>query len=413
MKADEDREFGELLRSAGPDASPPAGARERVRRQLLARLDLGSGAPAPGRGGGRRGARFWALRTAPAAAAVLAALVAWWLLAGGVQTASADFAEVLRRVRRVTSAAFDIVVTVPGREPLRARRQVAYPHRHRTTWPDGKVHVFNGAEQTGMVLRPWIKQAVLTPARVDPEGPDPLSELRRADVSAGRHVGRETVAGRAAVVYEVARPQGPMRVWVEPDGELPLRIEARSASRGGGEVIMVLENFAWNRPMADALFAVVPPAGYAVERPLRDVSEASLIGLLRTCAELGGGAFPARLDAPTVVRLIMASRPAEDVTYVPEDVTPGFMDWGAEAEAAYRACRRGLAFIEKVSGNDSWRYTGGGVRLGDAAAVVCRWRPEGSTTYRVVTGELRVVDAAADDLPARAENPSREGPPAK
>jgi len=39
------------------------------------------------------------------------------------------------------------------------------------------------------------------------------------------------------------------------------------------------------------------------------------------------------------------------------------------------------------------------VKLGDADAPVCWWKPPGSTTYRIIYGDLSARDVEAGNLP--------------
>jgi len=59
----------------------------------------------------------------------------------------------------------------------------------------------------------------------------------------------------------------------------------------------------------------------------------------------------------------------------------------------------GCAFIEQLPEGSNWQYVGEDVKLGDATRAVCWWKPAGSSTYRVVYGDLSVRDVAPDDLP--------------
>jgi hypothetical protein len=60
-------------------------------------------------------------------------------------------------------------------------------------------------------------------------------------------------------------------------------------------------------------------------------------------------------------------------------------------------------FIEDQTVANSFRYLGKGVKLGETRRIVCWYKLKGSTTYRVVYGDLRVADVTADDLPLPVE----------
>ncbi|MHC4574761.1 MAG: hypothetical protein ACYS76_11640 [Planctomycetota bacterium] len=60
---------------------------------------------------------------------------------------------------------------------------------------------------------------------------------------------------------------------------------------------------------------------------------------------------------------------------------------------------RGWVFFRLLKPENDWHYVGNDVKLGDGESPVCWYRPTGSQTYRVIYGDLRVEDVAAEDLP--------------
>ena len=75
-------------------------------------------------------------------------------------------------------------------------------------------------------------------------------------------------------------------------------------------------------------------------------------------------------------------------------------------EAMHRWWRTGLpgpgpmhVFITEHIAKGSWKYVGKGVKLGDKERIVCWYRPQRSSSYRVVYGDLSVKDMAAENLP--------------
>lgn len=66
-----------------------------------------------------------------------------------------------------------------------------------------------------------------------------------------------------------------------------------------------------------------------------------------------------------------------------------------EANKSSLACE----FIERLPEGSDYQYVGEDVKLGDADTPVCWWKPPGSTTYRVIYGDLSVRDVEPSDLP--------------
>jgi hypothetical protein len=57
-------------------------------------------------------------------------------------------------------------------------------------------------------------------------------------------------------------------------------------------------------------------------------------------------------------------------------------------------------FVLLMTPENDWNYAGDNVALGDAKTAIAWWRPRGSATYRVVYGDLEVLDVPAEELPA-------------
>jgi hypothetical protein len=401
MNKHDEEAFGKLLGASGPDTSLPPGFEERLFSRMKAAMRVQAAKPAASRFS--RPIRWWLWRTVPIAALAVAMVIAgWWMLGGGVSSATADFAEVLRRVRQANTVVFDQILLAPASPETRLHVQMSSPGSTRVTRPDGRIQVMDHRVNMGLTLIPATKTARLIPLSSGSVDDDPLDRLKNADVSGGRLVGREKLGSRETLLYQVTLQDGSMRVWVDPQDELPVRIEVKRQGAEEGEVVTVLENFSWNLSIPDSEFALQAPPGYTLEDYTRSPSEESLVGLLRICAQLGGRSFPSGMDSQTILRLVLHT---EGTAVVPETghgvaiptVTHGKID-DDQARKTYRDCLRGLAFIEQVRAAGQWQYTGAGVKLGDASAIVCWWRPTGSASCRAVYGDLQIRDVPADRL---------------
>jgi outer membrane lipoprotein-sorting protein len=341
---DDEGGLGLLLRSAGPDTTPLPGCEERVLGRLLAAIEARESGYAPHATG--RPKRIRLLRIVSAAAAVIVAgLVAWWLIEGNVPAAKADFAEMLRRVRQATTVSYDVTMRRPGHPEVKAQFLMAFPGRSRVTFPDGRTHILNWAEGKLLVLNPVTKIATLL--RITAAFEDHLENLRKTGESQGQFAGYEMLNGRRVVVYQVPHPQGATRVWADPEQEMPVQMEIRSCAEDGQETITFLDNFRWNEPVSDSLFALEAPAGYTFQRPQSSLTEESLIDLLRACANMQHSSFPGRLDSKTVLALVLKTYPeAFTLDTVQGGGNPTLSDVGDEIKETYRVCS--LATFEVV-----------------------------------------------------------------
>jgi hypothetical protein len=318
------------------------------------------------------------------------------MLGGGIRTAPADFAEVLRRVREVRSVSYDLVHRPLGQPEERARVQVA-GGRTRVTWSDGRIHIFDEALHKILTLSPDSREARLVRSAGTPYC-DLLRSLRSISALAGTYVGREKTDGREAKVYQVTMVEGVMRMWVDPHEELPVRVEMRTLTAMGRQPLATMDRFVWNLPIPDSVFCFEVPVGYTLKELDAEPSESDLVRVLGICAAKSGGAFPGGFDARVVVRVVLGDEDGMRTADMGDALSVTHVN--DEAKATLRDCLAGLAFVERIRETGTWRYVGGGVRSGDATAELCWWTSPGSTTRRVVYGDLRVQDAPLSNLPS-------------
>jgi len=60
---------------------------------------------------------------------------------------------------------------------------------------------------------------------------------------------------------------------------------------------------------------------------------------------------------------------------------------------------RGLMFLLNLPAESNWRYAGEDVKFGDAGTPIFWYRPERAETYRVIYGDLSVMDVSPKNLP--------------
>ncbi|MEN6427126.1 MAG: hypothetical protein ABFE13_17360 [Phycisphaerales bacterium] len=99
---------------------------------------------------------------------------------------------------------------------------------------------------------------------------DPRTWLRMILSGDYRNLGRATINGVAAEGIECSRPEfvgsdGVIRLWVNVETNLPVRIEVEMRETEGGRMKpqkFVMESFEWNAPLDESLFEPNIPADY-------------------------------------------------------------------------------------------------------------------------------------------------------
>jgi outer membrane lipoprotein-sorting protein len=327
--------------------------------------------------------------------AAAAAVAAGLYVAGGPHAARAgvEFAEVAARLRDAKAVAFRLSVTVAGRDGTVVSRVItdgAGLSRTEQLEPAGPITIFDARAGRGLSLDPAAKTALAITTQVpksyglDAAKHDFVGSLRTLVDKRGTPIGREEIDGRAAEKFRVQDGLVETLVWADPETKAPVRVEMTvpSASRA------VLTDFDLDPPIDATTFSLEPPAGYRVESLATKIGtpEEEIAWLLRSYAEVRGGAFPERFD--DWAEYGKALHAAD----------------GAEPDRA-RVLRlaQAAAMASAFSANlkDGYGYRPEGVMLGDADKLLFWYRPNDKETYRGLYGDLHSEDLPADRVPER------------
>jgi hypothetical protein len=205
------------------------------------------------------------------------------------------------------------------------------------------------------------------------------------------NLGRVKINGRVTICFKVSENNNEITIWADPVTGLPIRIERLAIDEKDKTV---LSNINFNIELDDELFKITVPDGYAsvnmmtdqIEVPFK-LTENNLIQGLAVYAKYLGK-FPTwfagggRPDPEAREKLIAETKQY----YKPSDEESAIAMLGAE-------------FIKDLPEDSDYHYVGEDVKLGDANAPVCWWKPIDSKTYRVVYGDLSIRDVKPENLP--------------
>jgi len=203
-------------------------------------------------------------------------------------------------------------------------------------------------------------------------------------------LGEQVIDGQEAVLFVGRGQNEEVRIWADPETAHPIRIEAKI----GQEFSFTMKNFEFDAVMDESLVSMDVPEGFTLQKtdiPLGNATEEDFIESLRIWAEIiGDGTFPEAIgsqrameDMPTLVQKVDSMQITEEQ--------------GTQIGMSFA---RGLMFHQMLEnqGGD-WHYAGAGVKLGDADTPIFWYQPQGSATYRMISGDLSVKDVAAENLP--------------
>ena len=167
----------------------------------------------------------------------------------------------------------------------------------------------------------------------------------------------------------------------------------------------VYHDIIFNAKVDKSLFDLQPPEGYTVKYEQEDrMTEENILEYLRAFVEFHDGTFPDRAFPPymNLDKLNAAQhKRVRDLTWIEKKYVDLFKQYHRSRISSP------FDFFDR-SGvvENSFRYLGRGVKLGDKSAIVCWYQLKDAKdpkVYRVVFGDLSVKDVDPKDLPLRVE----------
>jgi len=326
------------------------------------------------------------------------------------RNATVAFAEVQRQIEQIETMKWHMSMNVtyptqPGKmemecfykEPGLLREEIVLA----TT--GGKV-ISTVDFQTGKVLSlvPAQKTAVVVDLGQMPEvtrkrSKNFVADMKKTVQGNAEELGTRQIQGRPAKGFRATKNAQTMDIWVDPHSGSPVEIDMNLSGIGS----ITMSDFQTGVALDDSLFSLTVPEGYKqmnLQMPMGNITESDLVAGLRRLAEMNNKQFPQTLV------------PVADLIKQIKDQEPNCKGL-PEQEASQKVIElvtpmiRMNLFTQSVK---DFRYVGGGVELGDAGRIICRYKVTdkvkcgGAGPYRVVYGDLRIEDAPAEEPPATA-----------
>lgn len=313
---------------------------------------------------------------------------------------SVAFADVVTRIREARTMSFNQIVQMKGVPDLRWKVMFRAPSATRMEMDDGRISIRDLEQKKNLFLIPQAKKCIVTetnPSQEDQERGNLVERLRTLPERATEILPKRDMDGHTVSGFRVAEEGDAITLWADVATGDPVRAEYEAVNAPGIRKVMM--DFVINPPLDETLFSVNPPAGYSVEMKKADdnpSAEQDLVNFLRLWAthpKHPDGFFPPSLN-PT--DLAMPSKEME------ADPNKGSM---AERMKANAPLYRWSKFVVRMRPENDWNYAGGGVKYGDSSQPICWWKPDGSKTYRVITGDLSVIDVELDSITAGGRPP--------
>jgi len=331
-------------------------------------------------------------RMAAAAAIIFAVLIGIHSITGGTVT----FAQVIEPILNARTVVYDFIIGDEKSNPVvmhdivvssRIRRTLSnIPNMTQITdLETGKMLVLHDEEKTATYVDIKGQLQEMTKSYIGFVR-EVLMELK--DSPDVKELGEQEIDGRKAIGFSGRGRNQELKIWADPKTAVPIRVELRL-----GQLVVVLKNFKFDKPIDDSQISMDVPEGYTLEEKVIDFTkgtEEDFIESLRVWAEvLLDGKFPETVGTESYMK---------QMPLIGEKLAQSGLSEDKAAKLAM-ALPRGMFFLQLLEIDDKYHYAGKGVKLGDADKAIFWYRPEGSDTYRVIYGDLNVKDVAPENLP--------------
>ncbi len=313
----------------------------------------------------------------------------------GLSTTTVTFADVIKPILNAQTAELDIIIGEEGEGPVIHDMVMGSRIRRTLSNMEGIVAIIDLQDGRILQLTHEKKEAAYIDLKDWSSIPNYMERLRNVIDGLQAHpefkveeLGEQEIDGQKLIGFRAMHPKAEITIWADPETALPVRIEST-----GGQMRLITKNLKFDVPMDESLFSMEVPPEYKeqeTELDLHGSTEEDFIEGLRIMAEVfGDGNFPESValedylkQAPAIIKK------CEELGLSEEEQT----ELGLKLQNY-------LLFIRFFKGKGEWHYAGKGVKLGDADTAIFWYRPEGSETYRVIYGDLRVEDVAPENLP--------------
>ena len=369
-------------------------------------------------------------KLATAAVIVIAVLFALNIIGNGSH--GVVWAEVVKRLEDIRTAAYKITADIKGMPgtpegyTTHTSQDVTLSYEQGAVRIDSSLQVPGGTRKTHTYI--LFEESVLftvVPARkqyfkvtindeqmkkMEDEKGDPVTLLKAMLEHEYTELGRKKIDGVAAWGIEVSDPKlgakmgsfisGGMfdetivQLWVDEKNELPIRINATGSSKDGqASMEMVYDNFQWDIEIEPALLKPEIPDDYELmaQGKWETGNEGEeIIEVLRLFVEFVDGKYPASLKTMTVAKAIAPA--------LKKRFPPGSREPSKELIARFmKVDRVGMMYTALEKDGKDPAYYGDKVSAESTDAVLFRWKID-DDTYRVVFGDLRTEDVPAEKL---------------
>lgn len=308
---------------------------------------------------------------------------------------SIAWADVIEPLLNARTAVLDIVVGADGKDTAIHDEVMGSRIRRTVSKIDGPDIIIDLDQQKMLVIEHEKKTAVTIELAGLDDVENYLQKLQNLVVRLQEspdftveNQGIQEIDGSEYIVFVAQGDGQTVTVWADAETALPVRVEHKTPN-----MHITCDNMQFDVELDEKNFSMEVPDGYTIQEAginFADSSESGFVESLRIWAEIiEDGHFPDGIAL-------------EDVLKMGPKFDQGMKRAGLTEQQQIEVATRwgqGYVFIRFFKGQGEWHYAGQGVKLGDGSKAIFWYQPQNSETWRVIYGDLRVEDVAAENLP--------------
>jgi len=247
-------------------------------------------------------------------------------------------------------------------------------------------------------------------ARIKKQNNDPREMIKQMIGCKYTDLGRSQIDGVEVEGFRTTDPafaameSGDVTLWVDAETWLPVRTEMDFRPNEQTHMQAVVYDYQWDIPTSASEFEPVIPQDYTTIPggvKLPSITEDAAIEGLRFFAALAGH-YPSKLDMMNLMQEIVSLKDSN--TPAAEQLRVKLKEAGSEEQQAAAVLETmrpvqslGMFYMTLVQDRKEPVYHGRSVGLGDADAVLLRWKTS-EDQYRLIFGDLSTADVNAAEL---------------
>jgi hypothetical protein len=374
-------------------------------------------------------------KLAVAAVIIIAALIGINQFGGSIDGTSVAWAHVLENISETGNVTYKEISEIP-KYTFNRVKMVNENGIIRSELDHGTVMIMDPVNQVTLWLEPSNKQATrygVPSTTMKKRSFSYIGWVRKLSQGEAEYVGQEELDEYMTNVFVWEVPFERITVWVDPEFNLPVKVEHKTfanteknvvmpqlslsmgdfggdnsisasssigSGRGSGlgisrDTTRTMYDFQWDAELDESLFSLEPPEGYILEQKYTDnspVDNNSLIHMLDFWAKMNDGMFPTKeqLSDPEAFKPLIIEEydkdgdPKEEFEQARDEVT---------------RILKGIYVVQEKKVDGNWGYAGQGVLLGQTDTIICWWFDNETEGYKAIFGDLSIEDVTEDQLP--------------